>query len=131
MARSPIAALPVPGRRTPEAEDPSELRERQPDQAEAPGETVQAPRERARGDGPLAAGRAVAGFKGVVSEEVVMDGQTGAVVFPLTAEALAGGMERLLKGDYKQMGMRGRELIAAKYSVRQMAYRVEEVYKGL
>jgi glycosyltransferase involved in cell wall biosynthesis len=78
----------------------------------------------------LAGGRAVVGFKGVVPEEVIIDGKTGVVVGPRTSGGLADGIVRILNSDYEEMGRHGRELVSKLFSVEQMVDKVVRVYEN-
>jgi glycosyltransferase involved in cell wall biosynthesis len=62
--------------------------------------------------------------------DVVQDGQTGFVVPPRDAEALAGRIEALLNdaGLRAEMGRRGRAFVEREYSLARMLDRLEEVY---
>jgi glycosyltransferase involved in cell wall biosynthesis len=65
--------------------------------------------------------------------EVVLPGETGLLVPPRDSQALAGAMRRLLEHpEYgRELGRRGREMVAAKFSLEQMAVAVEAVYDDL
>lgn len=65
--------------------------------------------------------------------EVVVDGETGRIVPPANAAALADAM-RALAADAdlrRQMGSAGRARLAAHFSVRRMAEATAQVYRGL
>lgn len=65
--------------------------------------------------------------------EVVIEDETGLLVPPRDAPALARAMARLL-GDPaygRELGRRGRELVLARFSLEQMAAEVEAVYEAV
>jgi glycosyltransferase involved in cell wall biosynthesis len=65
--------------------------------------------------------------------EVVSDGETGFLAPPRDPEALARAMLRLMEEPEagRLMGRRGRERVAAQFSLERMAERVELVYDGI
>jgi glycosyltransferase involved in cell wall biosynthesis len=65
--------------------------------------------------------------------DVVIDGETGFVVPPRDASALARRIETLLDeaGLRTRMGVQGRSLVERTYSIDKMLDRMEAVYKGL
>jgi glycosyltransferase involved in cell wall biosynthesis len=87
----------------------------------------------------VAAMEAMASGKPVVATavggvpEVVADGETGVLVRPGDPEALAAGIEALLRDPEKarRMGEHGRQRAAAKFDVRQMVARTKQVYADL
>ena len=62
--------------------------------------------------------------------EVIVPGETGLLVPPKDAAALAAALRRLDEQPElrTEMGRRGRELVKQKYSLEQMALAVERVY---
>jgi glycosyltransferase involved in cell wall biosynthesis len=62
---------------------------------------------------------------------VVIEGETGLLVPPRDGAALARAL-RLLRDDVahrRELGRRGRELVAERFSIEQMAAAVEAVYE--
>jgi glycosyltransferase involved in cell wall biosynthesis len=62
--------------------------------------------------------------------EVIVPGETGLLVPPKDAAALAAALRRLDEHPElrTEMGRRGREMVEQKYSLEQMAAAVETVY---
>ncbi len=62
--------------------------------------------------------------------EVVADGQTGVLVEPANAEALAAALARLLRdpAQARHMGEAGRERVERVFDIEQMVDRIEQVY---
>ena len=81
----------------------------------------------------MAMAKAVVGSAVGGIPEVVLQEQTGLLAPPRDAAALALALRRLLTdvGYRRELGRRGRELVAARFSVEQMAAAVEAVYQGL
>ncbi len=81
----------------------------------------------------MAMGKAVVGSAVGGIPEVVLPDRTGLLAPPRDAAALALALRRLLAdaGQRRELGRRGRELVAARFSVEQMAAAVEAVYQGL
>lgn len=65
--------------------------------------------------------------------EIVIDGQTGILVFPGDAEALANGLLKLINDKIKRedMGNEGFMVVREKFDIRDMMNRIESVYKEL
>ncbi len=65
--------------------------------------------------------------------EVVIEDETGHLVPPRDAAALARALRLLLEdaGHRRELGRRGREFVAARFAIEQMAAEVEAVYEGL
>ena len=82
----------------------------------------------AMGMGKAVVGCAVGGIP-----EVVIEGETGLLTPPRDAAALARAL-RLLQEDEgyrRELGRRGREFVAERFSLEQMAARVEAVYEAV
>jgi glycosyltransferase involved in cell wall biosynthesis len=81
----------------------------------------------------LAMGKPVVGTTVGGIPEVIVAGETGLLVPPKNARALAQAMRQLLQDpDLRQeLGRRGRELVQERFSLAQMAAEVEEVYRVL
>jgi glycosyltransferase involved in cell wall biosynthesis len=81
----------------------------------------------------MAMGKAVVGTGVGGIPEVVREGDTGLLVPPRDATALARALSRL-RGDAalrRELGRRGREFVAARFSLEQMAAAVESVYEAV
>ena len=78
----------------------------------------------------LAMGKPVVGTTVGGIPEVIVPGETGLLVPPKDAPALAAALRRLDEHPEQrtEMGRRGRELVMQKYSLEQMALAVERVY---
>ena len=78
----------------------------------------------------LAMGKPVAATRIGGTPEVITPGETGLLAPPRDAPALARAMQTLLENPEmgKKLGSQGRELVAAKFSLEQMAAAVEAVY---
>jgi len=65
--------------------------------------------------------------------EVVIEDETGLLVPPRDAAALARAVRLLMEdaGHRREMGRRGREFVASRFALEQMAAEVEAVYEGL
>jgi glycosyltransferase involved in cell wall biosynthesis len=65
--------------------------------------------------------------------EVVVHGETGLVVPPRDAEAIAGAILDLLRdmGAAAAMGARGRDRVSRKFSIAQVVENVESLYRDL
>ncbi len=81
----------------------------------------------------MAMAKAVVGSAVGGIPEVVLQDQTGLLTPPRDAAALTLALRRLLADacHRRELGRRGRELVAARFSVEQMAAAVEAVYQGL
>jgi len=65
--------------------------------------------------------------------EVVIEGETGLLTPPRDGVTLARAL-RLLRDDEayrRELGRRGRELVASRFSLEQMAAEVEAVYEAV
>jgi glycosyltransferase involved in cell wall biosynthesis len=87
---------------------------------------------------PLALFEAMASGKAIVStavdgcREVLEDGVTGLLVPPADADALAGGLDRVLADPALRQGLGGRALEASRrYDVRTCVAQMEELYDEL
>jgi len=81
----------------------------------------------------MAMGKAVVGAAVGGIPEVVIEGETGLLVPPREAAALARAL-RLLREDAalrRELGRRGREFVASRFSLEQMAAEVEAVYEAV
>jgi glycosyltransferase involved in cell wall biosynthesis len=81
----------------------------------------------------MAMGKAVVGCAVGGIPEVVIEGETGLLAPPRDAAALARAL-RLLQEDTgrrRELGRRGRELVTGRFSLEQMAARVEAVYEAV
>ena len=81
----------------------------------------------------MAAGKPVVATNGGGVPEIVVDGVTGILVPMGDSSAMAAAIERLL-GDpplAARMGAAGRDRVAASFTIRQTAARVEAVYSHL
>ncbi|MHB8067758.1 MAG: glycosyltransferase family 4 protein [Desulfobaccales bacterium] len=78
----------------------------------------------------LALGKPVVGTTVGGIPEVIRTGETGLLVPPKDATALAAALRQLWEQPARraEMGQRGRELVVQKYSLEQMAAAVEAVY---
>ncbi|MFI5332357.1 MAG: glycosyltransferase, partial [Desulfobaccales bacterium] len=79
----------------------------------------------------MAMGQAVVGTTVGGIPEVVIEGETGLLVPPRDGAALTQAL-RLLRDDEahrRELGRRGRELVAERFSIEQMAAAVEAVYE--
>jgi glycosyltransferase involved in cell wall biosynthesis len=79
------------------------------------------------------AGRPVVASRVSAIPEIVLDGETGLLVPPDDAEALAAALGRLL-GDHAlagEMGRRGRERLRSHFSVERMVDETEALYRDL
>ncbi|MCX5892428.1 MAG: glycosyltransferase [Deltaproteobacteria bacterium] len=79
----------------------------------------------------MAMGQAVVGTTVGGIPEVVIEGETGLLAPPRDGAALARAL-RLLREDTvlrRELGRRGRELVAERFSIEQMAAEVEAVYE--
>ena len=65
--------------------------------------------------------------------EVVIEDETGLLVPPRDAAALARAVRLLMEdaGHRREMGRRGREFVASRFALEQIAAEVEAVYEGL
>ncbi|MGB8874585.1 MAG: glycosyltransferase family 4 protein [Desulfobaccales bacterium] len=81
----------------------------------------------------MAMGKAVVGSAVGGIPEVVLPGRTGLLAPPRDAAALTLALRRLLADacQRRELGRRGRELVAARFTVEQMAAAVEAVYQRL
>ncbi len=63
----------------------------------------------------------------------MIEGETGLLVPPRDAAALARAVRLLMEdaGHRRDMGRRGREFVASRFALEQMAAEVEAVYEGL
>ena len=81
----------------------------------------------------MALGQAVVGTTVGGIPEVVIEGETGLLVPPRDGAALTLAL-RLLRDDEahrRELGRRGRELVAERFSIEQMAAAVEAVYEAV
>ena len=81
----------------------------------------------------MAMGQAVVGTTVGGIPEVVIEGETGLLVPPRDGAALTRAL-RLLRDDEahrRELGRRGRELVAERFSIEQMAAAVEAVYEAV
>ena len=81
----------------------------------------------------MAMGQAVVGTTVGGIPEVVIEGETGLLAPPRDGAALARAL-RLLRDDEahrRELGRRGRELVAERFSIEQMAAAVEAVYEAV
>ncbi len=81
----------------------------------------------------LAMGKPVVGTTVGGIPEVIRPGETGLLMPPKDAHALAAALRQLWEQPTlrQEMGQRGRDLVIQKYSLGQMAAQVEEVYDGV
>lgn len=81
----------------------------------------------------MAMAKPVVGTDIGATPEVVLNGQTGYVVPPRDAEALAAAMEKVMSDPQGRaaMGANGRKLIVEKYGLNSMVDDVERVYERL
>ncbi|MEW5957101.1 MAG: glycosyltransferase family 4 protein [Chloroflexota bacterium] len=63
--------------------------------------------------------------------DVVSDGQTGYLVPPGEAEALAQAILRVLAGDSRTMGQAGRQAVTEKFAARRLIGDIEQLYESL
>ena len=81
----------------------------------------------------MAAGKPVVATNGGGAREIVADGETGLLVPMGDAEAMAAALLQLLEDpkQAQQMGERGRERIAAQFSIERTARGMEAVYDDI
>jgi glycosyltransferase involved in cell wall biosynthesis len=81
----------------------------------------------------MAMGKALVGAAVGGIPEVVIEDETGLLVPPRDAPALARAVGLLMEdaGHRREMGRRGRDFVAARFALEQMAAEVEAVYEGL
>lgn len=81
----------------------------------------------------MAMGKAVVGSAVGGIPEVVIEGETGLLAPPRDAAALALALRRLQEdaGLRQELGRRGRNFVVEKFSLEQMAARVEAVYEAV
>ncbi len=81
----------------------------------------------------MAAGKPVVATNGGGAREIVADGETGLLVPMGDAEAMASALLQLLEDpeQARRMGERGRERVAAQFSIERTARGMEAVYDGM
>lgn len=81
----------------------------------------------------MAAGKPVVATEGGGTKEAVIHKETGLLVSPRNADALAGAIESLLRNDgaRERMGELGRERAETFFSIAKMIQRTEELYGDL
>jgi glycosyltransferase involved in cell wall biosynthesis len=81
----------------------------------------------------MAMAKPIVAFADGAVPEIVVDGETGLLVPPGDAAALARGIERLLHDESlrRAMGRRGRARVESMFTAEEMARRVEAVYDEL
>lgn len=81
----------------------------------------------------MAAGKPVVATNGGGAREIVADGETGLLVPMGDAEAMASALLQLLEDpeEARRMGERGRERIAAQFSIERTARGMEAVYDDI
>ncbi len=81
----------------------------------------------------MAAGKPVVATNGGGAREIVADGETGLLVPMGDAEAMASALLQLLEDpeEARRMGERGRERIAAQFSIERTARGMEAVYADI
>ncbi len=81
----------------------------------------------------MAAGKPVVATNGGGAREIVADGETGLLVPMGDAEAMAAALGQLLEDpeEARRMGERGRERIAAQFSIERTARGMEAVYEEM
>ena len=79
----------------------------------------------------MAMGKPVVGTRTNIIPEILVDGQTGYIVPPQDAPAMAGAILRLLDDQQKArtMGKRGRGLVEEVYALETITAHTEEVYE--
>ncbi len=79
----------------------------------------------------MALGKPVVGTRAGGTPEMVLDGQTGLLVPPSDAPALAEALASLARDAFlrKQMGVAGRERVEAQFSLRVMTDKIEALYR--
>jgi len=79
----------------------------------------------------MAAGTPVVASAFGGAREAVVDGETGFVVNPFDSAALCDSLLRLLTDDHlrRRMGLRGRERIAAHFTLDEQLRRMLEIYE--
>jgi glycosyltransferase involved in cell wall biosynthesis len=63
--------------------------------------------------------------------DIVIDGQTGLLVPPDDASALAEAMLAVLRTDSASMGQAGRQLVAEKFAIARLVHDIESLYDDL
>lgn len=78
----------------------------------------------------MALSKPVVGTRVGGTPEMVRDGETGLLVAPSDANALAGAIAQLAGDAYlrRQMGAAGREVVEAEFSLRAMTDKIENLY---
>jgi mannosyltransferase len=81
----------------------------------------------------MAAGAALVAARAGAAETVVVDGETGVLVRPGDAAALAAALEPLMRNSerVRQMGEKARARVVAEFSIEVEAERIAAVYRSV